>query len=65
MILKDGSSLNDTNSSVGGAIYAGGATTLTNVTIINSNAKTGGAIYLNDASSSLTVNYGVFDANKA
>ncbi|WP_419820639.1 CSLREA domain-containing protein [Acinetobacter sp.] len=65
VILKDGSSLNDTNSSVGGAIYAGGATTLTNVTIINSNAKTGGAIYLNDASSSLTVNYGVFDANKA
>ena len=65
VILKDGSSLNDTNSSVGGAIYAGGATTLNNVTIINSNAKTGGAIYLNDASSSLTVNYGVFDTNKA
>jgi CSLREA domain-containing protein len=65
VILKDGSSLNDTNNSVGGAIYAGGATTLNNVSIINSKAKIGGAIYLNDVSSSLTVSYGVFDGNTA
>ncbi|WP_333666689.1 CSLREA domain-containing protein [Acinetobacter guillouiae] len=65
VILKDGSSLNDTNNSVGGAIYAGGATTLNNVSIIHSKAKIGGAIYLNDVSSSLTVSYGVFDGNTA
>ena len=65
LILKDGSSLNDTNNNVGGAIYAGGATTLTNVNIINAKAKSGGAIYLNDATSSLTINYGTFDGNTA
>lgn len=65
LILKDGSSLNETNNSVGGAIYAGGATTLNNVSILNSKAKIGGAIYLNDVSSSLTVSYGLFDGNTA
>lgn len=65
VILKNGSSLNDSNNKVGGAIYAGGALTLNNVNIIDSNAKAGGAIYLNDVSSSLTINYGVFQTNKA
>ncbi|RZG74040.1 CSLREA domain-containing protein [Acinetobacter wuhouensis] len=65
LILKDGSSLKDTNNSVGGAIYAGGVTTLTNVSILNAKAKNGAAIYLNDATSSLTVNFGVFDGNTA
>lgn len=65
VILKNGSSLNDSNNNVGGAIYAGGALTLNNVNIMDSNAKAGGAIYLNDVSSSLTINYGVFQTNKA
>lgn len=65
LILKDGSSLNDSNNNVGGAIYAGGATTLTNVNIVNAKSKNGGAIYLNDATSSLTINKGVFDSNDA
>ncbi|KAF1011771.1 MAG: hypothetical protein GAK29_04927 [Acinetobacter bereziniae] len=65
LILKDGSALSDTNYSVGGAIYAGGALTLNNVNILNSKAKVGGAIYLNDVTSSLTINYGVFDGNNA
>lgn len=65
LVLKDGSSLNETQNSVGGAIYAGGALTLNNVSIINSKAKAGGAIYLNDVSSSLTINYAVFEANTA
>ncbi|MDA3438752.1 CSLREA domain-containing protein [Acinetobacter bereziniae] len=65
LILKDGSSLGDSNYSVGGAIYAGGALTLNNVTILNSKAKVGGAIYLNDVTSSLNINYGVFDGNSA
>ncbi len=50
---------------MGGAIYAGGALTLNNVNIMGSSAKAGGAIYLNDVSSSLTINYGVFQTNKA
>ena len=65
LILKDGSALSDTNYSVGGAIYAGGALTLNNVNVLNSKAKVGGAIYLNDVTSSLTINYGVFDGNNA
>ncbi|MFH4156151.1 CSLREA domain-containing protein [Acinetobacter bereziniae] len=65
LILKDGSSLGDSNYSVGGAIYAGGALTLNNVTVLNSKAKVGGAIYLNDVTSSLNINYGVFDGNSA
>lgn len=65
LILKDGSSLTDSNYSVGGAIYAGGALTLNNVTVLNSKAKVGGAIYLNDVTSSLNINYGVFDGNNA
>ncbi|MDR6539922.1 CSLREA domain-containing protein [Acinetobacter bereziniae] len=65
LILKDGSSLGDSNYSVGGAIYAGGALTLNNVNILNSKAKVGGAIYLNDVTSSLNINYGVFDGNSA
>lgn len=65
LLLKDGSSLSDTNNNVGGAIYAGGTTTLTNVSILNSKAKNGGAIYLNDINSSLTMSYGVFDGNTA
>ncbi len=65
LILKDASSLNESNNKVGGAIYAGGATTLNNVNIINAKAQNGGAIYLNDTISSLTINAGVFDRNDA
>jgi len=65
LVLKDGSSLNDTNNNVGGAIYAGGATSLNNVSIMNSTSKNGGAIYLNDVTSSLTIKNGVFSGNQA
>ncbi len=60
LILKDGYS-----STLGGALYLGGATTLTNVSIQNAQAQTGGAIYLNDASSSLNITGGNYQKNNA
>lgn len=65
IILVDGSSFSDTNNNVGGAIYAGGAVTLNNVSILNAKAKTGGAIFLNDVTSTLKINFGVFESNQA
>lgn len=61
--LVNGSSKNERNNS-GGALYLGGETTLNNVTIENANAQLGGAIYLSDGGN-LTINSGVFQANKA
>lgn len=60
LLLKDGYS-----STLGGALYLGGATTLTNVSIQNAKAQVGGAIYLNDVSSSLTITSGNYQQNDA
>lgn len=65
VILVDGSSFSDSNNNVGGAIYAGGAVTLNNVSILNAKAKVGGAIFLNDVTSTLKINFGVFESNQA
>ncbi|OTG66620.1 CSLREA domain-containing protein [Acinetobacter silvestris] len=60
LILKDGFS-----STLGGALYVGGATTLSNVSILNSKAQVGGAIYLNDINSHLTISKGNYQSNDA
>ncbi|MCH4244230.1 CSLREA domain-containing protein [Acinetobacter gerneri] len=60
MILSDGYSADR-----GGALYMGGAVSLSNVTIQNSKAKAGGAVYLSNPSSDLTVSRGNFLSNNA
>ncbi|OTG81669.1 CSLREA domain-containing protein [Acinetobacter sp. ANC 4648] len=60
IVLKEGFS-----STMGGALYMGGGTTLNNVSILNSKAQVGGAIYLNDVNSSLTIARGNYQSNDA
>lgn len=55
-----------TTTGLGGALYLGGAATLSNVSIINSKATEGGAIYLDGtAAHTLTLNNGILQGNQA
>lgn len=65
IVLKDATSKNDVNDDKGGAIYAGGALTLNNVSIQNATSKMGGAIYLNGTNSGLKITNGTYQKNNA
>lgn len=60
LMLKDAVS-----NAAGGALFLGGGTNLSNVSILNSTAQAGGAIYLNDVSSTVNISGGEFRGNKA
>ncbi|NHC04257.1 CSLREA domain-containing protein [Acinetobacter sp. 187] len=51
--------------SAGGALFLGGKTELSNVSIQNTQAATGGAIYLNDVNSAINITGGEFRNNQA